>query len=634
MTYNSESIKILEGLEPVRKRPGMYIGSTGSRGLHHMLWEIIDNSIDEYMAGYANKMIITLNKDNSISVEDNGRGIPIDLHEKGISAERIIFTTLHAGGKFDNDSYKVSGGLHGVGASVVNALSEFFEVEIYKDGFKYYDRYESGGKPVIKLKNGELEPVGKTDKKGTKITFKPDKTVFDTIEFKEENIINRLKELAYLNENLEIVFINKQNDKKIIFKEEEGLIGFLKSINKDNKAITDVVYIKGEKEKANLEVAFQYIDDYQEQIISFCNNINTVEGGTHVSGFKTCFTRTINQYARTLGYLKNNQENLDGKDIRSGIVCILSLKYPNPQYEGQTKTKLGNTEVKKKIDDILQIELQKYFDRNTDVLETIIKNAIEFQKVRKAEEKAKEKVFSKSSKFSTNKKLAHCQSKNPKETELFIVEGDSAGGSAKQGRDRRYQAVLPLKGKILNVEKKSIYKVVKNKEIASLISALGCGFYEGLGNDFDITKLRYGKIIILTDADVDGSHIRTLLLTFFYRYMPELIYEEKIYIGVPPLYKIRYDKKDVYLYTDEELEREMKKVKNKKYVIQRYKGLGEMNPEQLWETTMTPKTRKIKLVTVDSILESNKITEVLMGNNVKPRKSFIKNMANKANLDI
>lgn len=634
--YNGSSIEVLEGLEPVRKRPGMYIGSTGSRGLHHLIWEILDNAIDEHLAGYCTEIDLILNQDGSVTIKDNGRGIPVDKHPiKGITTERVVFTILHAGGKFNNTTYKVSGGLHGVGASVVNALSKRLEVEIYRNGKVYRDLYINGGHSQVELVDGELLPIGECDINytGTKITFLPDDEIFETVEFKPEIIKKRLKEIAFLNKNLVIHYKDLIRNEYIDFKEEKGIIGFVEYINKNYSKIHDnVIYLNGKSSGIEVEVAFQYTTEFTEQIISFCNNISTIEGGTHVSGFKTALTRVMNQYARELGILKEKDENFDGKDIRNGLTAIISIKHPDPQYEGQTKTKLGNSDVKGVIDDIVSIEIQKYFDRNVEELKTILDNAMKSYKVRKAEEKAKNTILSKTTLLEINSKLASCISKNSEETELILVEGDSAGGSAKQARDRRIQAILPLKGKVLNVEKNGLSKVLANKEIVSIINALGCG----IGDDFDINKLKYSKIIIMTDADVDGSHIRTLLLTFFYRYMPELILEGKVYKAIPPLYKVTYEEKGrkkaqfKYLYSDHELEKLKKSVNI--ISIQRYKGLGEMNPEQLWETTLNPTTRLLAQITIEDAVEADEITNVLMGNQVQPRREFIQEEAHNAEL--
>lgn len=631
MSYNSNSIKVLEGLEAVRVRPGMYIGSTGSKGLHHLVNEIVDNSVDEYLAGCCTEINVSINTDGSVTIEDNGRGIPVDKHEKGIPAVRVVLTTLHAGGKFDNNNYKTAGGLHGVGAAVVNALSKKFIVEISKDGYLYVDEYENGGNPITKLVNGLLPSTGKTERTGTKITFFPDETIFETIEFKADIIRKRLKELSYLNKGLKLTLKNMNNEVEEFYS-DKGLIEFIDYINRDNtKTIKDTIYCSSKKDNTEVEIAIQFINDYSENIISFCNNIGTVEGGTHVSGLKTSLTRTINQYAKDMGVFKGRDESFEGRDIRRGIVAIISIKHPNPQYEGQTKTKLGNTEIRGIVDEVVSSELQIYLDKNAETLKQIIDNSLKSLALRKAETKVRENFLNKSMKLAVNGKLASCKADSSR-AELYIVEGDSAGGTAKQGRDRTFQAILPLKGKILNIEKLSIDKVLKNTEITTLISALECGFGEGLGDDFDINKLRYSKIILMTDADVDGAHIRTLLLTFFYRYMPELIYSGKIYIGMPPLYKVTRGKEDVYVYDDKELEDYRKKNKNITS-IQRYKGLGEMNAEQLWSTTMNPDTRVLKQVSINNNIESDEVTSILMGVKVPPRREFIFNEGSKAKID-
>lgn len=650
MEYNSNSIEVLEGLEAVRVRPGMYIGSVNSKGLHHLVWEILDNSIDEHLSKFCDEIYLTLNSDGSVTVEDNGRGIPVDLHKKGVSSARLVFTVLHAGGKFGSGTYKISGGLHGVGASVVNALSSFLEVEIYKDGKVHKDQYKDGGKPVTILKDGLLPVVGKTQKSGTKITFKPDDSIFETVEFKPDIIKRRLKELSYLNKDLKLWFIH--GDEKILYYNQDGIKGFLTELTKDKPTVfDDSIYIEEKRDGIEVELAFQYLKEYSENIVSFCNNINTVEGGTHVTGFKASLTKVVNQYAKSLNVLKKGELNFEGRDVRSGLVAIISLRYTSPQYEGQTKTKLSNTEVKGLVEEMLNSELIKTFEKDDSLVKLILNNCLNSRKLRNAEESLKTKITNSSSlSLMSNGKLASCKKRDPKKTELFLVEGDSAGGSAKQARNRDYQAILPLKGKIINVEKKGINKVLANEEISTLISVLGCGFGEGLGNDFDITKLKYDKIIVLTDADIDGSHIKTLLLTFFFRHMPELIHEGKVFIGMPPLYKIKQNKNILYLYNDDELKALQnnkisslsesqisiaKKIKlNKPYEMQRYKGLGEMNPEQLWDTTMNPLTRQLKSVSVDSSLTADEITDVLMGDKVPPRREFIQQKALFANIDV
>lgn len=635
-TYNDESIQILEGLEAVRVRPGMYIGSTNSRGLHHLVWEIVDNSIDEALAGFCTRIDVYLNPDGSITVKDNGRGIPVGLHKKAnMVTERVIFTILHAGGKFNNGSYKVSGGLHGVGASVVNALSKWVDVEIARDGFLYRDRYENGGNPVVKLEKGLLKPVGKAEQTGTSVSFMPDDTIFETVEFKPEIIKKRLKELAYLNKGLLLAFHNVEKNETVEFYEKEGIGGFIRELNKARDSIhNDVVYVTGESNGIEVEIAFQYTKEFSESILSFCNNINTIEGGTHVSGFKTALTRILNQYSRDLGILKEKDDNFDGKDVRNGITAIVLIKHPDPQYEGQTKTKLGNSNARGAVEEVFSAEIQKYFDRNVSTVKAIAESAMKSLKLRKVEEKARTGFLNKTSSLTVNGKLASCQSRKPEQSEIFFVEGDSAGGTAKQGRDRKFQAILPLRGKILNVEKATLAKLIQNAEVATIISALGCGFGEGLGDDFDIKKLKYHKLVILTDADVDGSHIRTLILTFFYRFMPELIYEGYVYIGMPPLYKVTAGKDMQYLYNDRQLDDYRKKSGNKKFELQRYKGLGEMNPEQLWDTTLNPKTRFLKQVTIDDAVQADQITQTLMGSKVPPRKEFIYENALYAKIDV
>ena len=634
--YDSSAIQVLEGLEPVRERPGMYIGSLSTKGLNHLIYEILDNSVDEHMAGFCSKISVVLDKDGSATVSDNGRGIPVDMHEKGVSAERIVLTTLHAGGKFNNNIYKNSGGLHGVGSSVVNALSRYMKVQVKRDGNIYEDTYECG-KPTTELVNGLLPVVGKTNKTGTTITFIPDDTIFEKTWFKSEDIKLRLHETAYLNPELTIVFEDRRVDpaEKIEFNEPDGLTGFIKDINKGRETIHEVVCFKGICDDIIVECAFQYTNDFHEDVLGFCNNIYNAEGGTHITGFKTTFTTIINNYAKELKILKDKDQNFTGPEVRTGMVAIVSIKHPTPRFEGQTKTKLDNQDAAKAVSKVTGDELTLYFDRNLENLKAIISCAEKAAKIRKAEERAKTNMLTKQKfSFDSNGKLANCESKEMEKCEIFIVEGDSAGGSAKTARDRKYQAILPIRGKILNVEKASIDKILGNAEIKTMINSFGCGFSEGYGNDFDISKLRYNKIIIMADADVDGSHICTLLLTLFYRFMPELISEGHVYIAMPPLYKAIPSKgEEEYLYDDYALAKYRKNHKGP-FTLQRYKGLGEMDPEQLWETTLNPEKRNLKLVEIEDASTASKITELLMGNEVPPRKEFIYANAQDALLDV
>ena len=639
--YDGSQIVILEGLEAVRKRPGMYIGSTGTRGLHHLIWEILDNGIDEHLAGYCTQLGITLTRDGGVVIEDNGRGVPVDIHPtKKIPTVRVVYTILHAGGKFNNSVYKVSGGLHGVGASVVNALSKSMIVEVKKDGKIYRDEYKDGGKPVVKLENGLLPVVGKCNKSdtGTKVTFYPDDTIFETVEFKPETIKKKLKEIAYLNKNLKIVFKDEHTGETMTFLEEYGIQSYVGYINRDATLLhKDVIYVEGTSGDIEVEVAFQYTASFSEQINSYCNRINVTDGGTLVTGFKMALTRVMNQYARELGYLKNNEENYDGKDIRNGLVAIVSIKHPDPQFESQTKNKLGNTDAKTAVDEVFSQEVQRYFDKNVEVLKSILDNVRKSYKARTASDKARRSVLKELMNVDTKSKLAACTSKKAEECEIYIVEGDSAGGTVKTARNRRTQAVLPLRGKILNVEKAPLEKILLNNEIKSMIASFGCG----IGDDFDIKKLRYDKIIILTDADVDGAHISTLLLTFFYRFMPELIYQGKVYRGLPPLYKVDYEdtkkrkkvKKSEYLFNDFELEK-FRKTGKKINALQRYKGLGEMDDKQLWETTLDPDSRILAQISISDTVEADEVTDILMGSNVPPRRQFIMEEAKSANVDI
>ena len=635
-SYDANSISVLEGLEAVRKRPGMYIGSVSRKGLNHLIYEIVDNSVDEHLAGYCDRIHVTLEADGSCTVEDNGRGIPVGMHEKGISAARLVFTTLHAGGKFDNEAYKTSGGLHGVGSSVVNALSTYMDVEISREGFVHHDRYERG-KPVLELENGLLPVIGKTRKTGTKINFLPDPEIFEKTRFKGDDVKSRMHETAYLNPNLTIVYEDKRDGQSehIEYHEPEGLIGFVRDLNKNLETIHDVVYFKGESDGIEVEAAFQYTNEFHENILGFCNNIYNAEGGAHITGFKTVFTTVINQYARELGILKEKDANFTGTDVRNGMTAVISIKHPDPRFEGQTKTKLDNQDAAKVTSKVTGEEIQLYFDKNLETLKAVIDCALKAAKIRKSEERAKTNLLTKQKfSFDSNGKLANCESRDASQCEIFIVEGDSAGGSAKMARNRMFQAIMPIRGKILNVEKASIDKVLANAEIKTMINAFGCGFSEGYGNDFDIAKLRYDKIIIMADADVDGAHISTLLLTLFYRFMPELIFEGHVYIAMPPLYKAMPKKgEEEYLYDDAALERYRKTHKGS-FTLQRYKGLGEMDASQLWETTLNPETRMLKKVEIEDGRMASDVTAMLMGTDVPPRKAFIYEHAHDAELDV
>ncbi len=633
--YNAGSITVLEGLEAVRVRPGMYIGSVSTKGLNHLIYEIVDNSVDEHLAGHCSEIRVYLEKDGTAIIEDNGRGIPVDLHEKGISAERLVFTTLHAGGKFDDSAYKTSGGLHGVGSSVVNALSTWLKVTVKRGGQIYEDKYERGN-PVVELENGLLPVIGKTRETGTRIQFLPDDTIFDRTYFKSEDIKSRLHETAYLNPELTIIFEDRRGEEvdRVQFHEPEGIIGFVKKINGGKEAVHDVIYLKGESEGITVEVALQYVNEFRENVLGFCNNIYNAEGGTHLTGFKTIFTTVINNYARELNILKDKDANFTGPDVRNGMTAIVSLKHPDPRFEGQTKTKLDNQDASKVVSKVVGDEIVRFFDRNLETLKNIIGCAEKAAKIRKTEEKAKTNMLTKQRfSFDSNGKLANCESRDASKCEIFIVEGDSAGGSAKMARNRMYQAIMPIRGKILNVEKASIDKVLANAEIKTMINAFGCGFSEGYGNDFDISKLRYDKIIIMADADVDGAHICTLLLTLFYRFMPELITEGHVYIAMPPLYKAMPAKgKEEYLYDDKALAK-YRKTHKSSFTLQRYKGLGEMDAQQLWETTLDPETRFLKRVGIDDSYMADHVTEKLMGTDVPPRRAFIYEHAEEALLD-
>jgi DNA gyrase subunit B len=633
--YGDEQIQVLEGLEAVRKRPSMYIGTTSSRGLHHLVYEIMDNSIDEALAGYCDLIQVVINKDNSITNIDNGRGIPVGMHpQMGISTLEVVHTVLHAGGKFGGEGYNVSGGLHGVGASVVNALSEWMEVKVMRDGKIYRQKYERGV-PVTKV-----EVIGDCEKDGTITTFKPDPEIFDEIDFDYETLLKRFRELAFLNRGLTIKLIDDRNEerKETTLHYEGGIVSFVKYINQNKNTIhDDIIYLNSEKENAEIEIAIQYTDSYVENVFSFANNIATTEGGTHVTGFKSAITKVINDYARKYNFLKENEKNLSGEDIREGITAIINVKLLDPQFEGQTKTKLGNADIRSFTETVLNEKLQYILEENPKTAKIIIDKSITSSRAREAARKARELTRRKTALDTTSLpgKLADCQERDPKLCELFIVEGDSAGGSAKQGRDRKFQAILPLWGKMLNVEKARADKIYGNEKLTPIITALGAGFNE----DMDLTKLRYHKIIIMADADVDGSHIRTLLLTFIFRYMKELIENGHVYIAQPPLYKIKKGKEEHYVYND----RDLNKLMNEKgwekgdpgIAIQRYKGLGEMNPDQLWETTMNPETRKLLKVDLNNPVIADEIFTILMGEKVEPRKEFIQKYAKQvANLDI
>lgn len=620
-TYNASQIQVLKGLDAVRKRPGMYIGSTGIRGLHHLVWEVIDNSIDEFLAGYGNIIEVTINDDNSITVEDQGRGIPVDIHEEtGLPAAELVLTTLHAGGKFNNNSYRVSGGLHGVGVAVVNALSAELELNTYVNGQEYYQKYQKGV-AVTGLIN-----KGSSKKRGTKITFKPDPEIFEIIDFKFETLARRLQESAFLNKDLTFILTDKRegNLRQEKYQYDGGIKAFIEHLNKNRTVLhEEIIYFKENIENIDIEIGIQYNDGYNERILSYANNISTTDGGYHVTGFKTALTRAINNFARENKIIKK-EETLSGDDVREGITAIISVKLPDPQFDGQTKSRLGNIELRSIVENFVYDHLHLYFDLNPEVANIIVEKALQAVRARNASKKARELTRRKNALNSNSLpgKLADCTSRKAEESELFIVEGDSAGGSAKQGRNRYFQAILPLKGKILNVERARLDKILSNTEIATIITALGTG----IGEDFDISKLRYHKIIIMTDADVDGAHIATLILTLFYRYMPELIEKGHIYLAQPPLYKVSWNKKEQYIYNDEELSIIREEIKGN-FVIQRYKGLGEMNPEQLWSTTMNPETRKLLRVEINNDIEADEIFTQLMGSNASLRKDFIINNA-------
>jgi len=614
--YDADDIQVLEGLQAVRKRPGMYIGSTDVRGLHHLVHEVVDNSIDEVMGGFCTSITVEINIDGSVTIVDDGRGIPTGIHEKyGKSALELVMTTLHAGGKFDRKSYRVSGGLHGVGLSVVNALSEWLEVEVRRDGKIFYQRYERG-QPVTPVKE-----IGETDGRGTKITFKPDQEIFEETVFDGEILSHRLRDLAFLNRGVRIEFIDRRTGRRERFHYEGGLTEFVLYINKNKNVLHETpIYLAGEKDDVMVEAAMQYTDSFTENIHSFVNNISTIEGGTHLVGFRAALTRTMNDYARSYNFIKNNGDSLSGEDVREGLTAVLSVKLPEPQFEGQTKTKLGNSEVRGIVESIIGEKLYQFLEENPKIAETCLERAILAQRAREAARKARELTRRKNFLESTSLpgKLADCSEKDPSKSELFIVEGDSAGGSAKQGRDRTFQAILPLRGKVLNVEKARMDRILKNAEIRNLITAIGTG----IGEEFDIDKARYHRIIIMTDADVDGAHIRTLLLTLFFRYMRPLIEKGYIYIAQPPLYRVSKGRTERYVYSERERIEAVNEL-GRGVSVQRYKGLGEMNPRQLWETTMNPESRILKKVTIDDAVRADELFTVLMGDSVQPRKDFI-----------
>lgn len=627
--YTANEIQVLTGLEPVRKRPGMYIGSTGPKGLHHLVYEVVDNSIDEALAGICDTIEVIIHEDGSVSVKDNGSGIPVEIHpQTGKSTVETVLTILHAGGKFNNSAYKVSGGLHGVGVSVVNALSKWLIAKVRRNGKEYMQKFERG------IAVTELTEIGETDETGTTIHFLPDDEIFETVEFNFETLEHRFREMAFLNRGIKITLEDRRNNVKKEFHYTGGIKSFVEYINKNKNPLhKEVIYFEEEKDFVTVELALQYTDSYSETMLSFANNINTIEGGTHLSGFRSALTRSINDYARKYNFLKEKDENLTGDDVREGLSAVLSVKLPEPQFEGQTKAKLGNTEIRGIVDTLTYEYLSSYFEENPKTARVILEKAINSQRAREAARKARDLTRKRSVLDNTTLpgKLADCQSNDINETEVFLVEGDSAGGSAKQGRDKKFQAILPLKGKIMNVEKARIDKILGYEEIKAMITAFGTG----IGEDFNIEKLRYGKIIIMTDADVDGAHIRTLLLTFFYRYMKDLIEKGHVYIAQPPLYKVSKGKTEHYCYSDKELEKYLDEIGRGNYTIQRYKGLGEMNADQLYDTTMDPNNRILYKVTIEDAVAADEIFTTLMGDKVEPRREFIEQNAKYVkNLDI
>jgi len=627
-TYTAEDIQILEGLEAVRRRPGMYVGSTDVRGLHHLVYEVVDNSIDEALAGFCNRIIITIHKDATVTVEDNGRGIPVDIHpQTGKSALEVVHTVLHAGGKFGGDTYKVASGLHGVGVSAVNALSEWLEVYVQRDGKRYYQRYERGV-PVT-----PVQIVGTSEGTGTTTTFLPDKTIMKTLDYQYDTLAQRFREMAFLTRGLTITFRDERNDIENSFYFEGGVMSFVRYLNRNRKVLHPTFHVEKEVNGTLVEVALQYTDGYAESVYAFANNINTVDGGTHLTGFRSALTRTLNDYARKTGLLKDNESNFTGEDVREGLTAIVSVKLKDPQFESQTKSKLGNAEVKSQVESVVVESLSVWLEEHPREARVIVEKALTASRAREAARHARELVVRKSAleTLTLPGKLADCSETDPAKCELYIVEGDSAGGSAKQGRDRRFQAILPLRGKILNVEKSRLDKMLSSKEIKTLITALGTG----IGDSFDLSNLRYHRVVIMTDADVDGAHIRTLLLTFFFRYMEPLIENGHLFIAQPPLYRIETDRQTFYAYSEAEREEILAKLKGKKVTIQRYKGLGEMNPEQLWETTMNPEKRTLLQVTLEDALTADSTFDMLMGSSVPPRKRFIQtNAKHVQNLDI
>lgn len=628
-TYDENQIQVLEGLEAVRKRPGMYIGSTGSRGLHHLVYEIVDNSIDEALAGYCDTIDVVIGKDNSISVTDNGRGMPVGIHPKiKKPTVEVIMTILHAGGKFGGGGYKVSGGLHGVGASVVNALSEWLIVEVKRDGNVYSQKFERG-KPVT-----GLDIIGSAKNTGTKIIFKPDNTIFEEIEYDYDTLAQRLRELAFLNGGIKIILKDERQDKEEMFHYEGGIVHFVKYLNRNKEVLfSEPISVQGKKDETIVDIALQYNDSYNENIFSFANNIDTTEGGTHLSGFKSALTKAFNDYGKKYNYIKENDKALSGEDVREGLTAVVSVKLTNPQFEGQTKTKLGNTEIRGIVDNVVYEGVMAFLEENPSVSKIIFDKALTAARAREAARRARELTRRKNVLENTSLpgKLADCSEKNAEVCEIFLVEGDSAGGSAKQGRDRKFQAILPLRGKIMNVEKQRLDKILASEQIRAMVTAFGAGIDE----DFDVDKIRYNRIIIMTDADVDGAHIRTLLLTFFYRYMRPLIEGGHVFIAQPPLYKISKGKTEYYSYSDKELEKILNEIGRENYALQRYKGLGEMNPEQLWYTTMDPEKRTLLKVSVEDAIAADEIFTILMGDKVEPRREFIETNAKKVqNLDI